>query len=57
MLSKEEGKILCQEGVRPRRVACGRINGCCTYPVLEWIAERVPAAPVSVRTEGSRFTC
>jgi len=30
--------------------------GCCTYPVLEWIAERVSAAPVSVRTEGSRFT-
>ena len=26
MLSKEEGKILCQEGVRPRRVVCGRIN-------------------------------
>jgi len=26
MLSKREGKILCQEGVRPRRVACGRIN-------------------------------
>jgi len=25
--------------------------GCCTYPVLEWIAERVPAAPVSVMAQ------
>jgi putative pyruvate formate lyase activating enzyme len=24
---------------------------CCTYPVLEWIAERVPAAPVSVMAQ------
>jgi putative pyruvate formate lyase activating enzyme len=24
---------------------------CCTYPVLEWVAERVPAAPVSVMAQ------
>src|SRR5262245_56875048 len=24
---------------------------CCTYPVLEWIAEHVPAAPVNVMTQ------
>ena len=24
---------------------------CCTYPVLEWIAERVPAAPVNVMAQ------
>jgi putative pyruvate formate lyase activating enzyme len=24
---------------------------CCTYPVLKWIAERVPAAPVSVMAQ------
>src|SRR5262249_53914392 len=24
---------------------------CCTYPVLEWIAERVPAAPVKVMAQ------
>ena len=24
---------------------------CCTYPVLEWIAERVPTAPVSVMAQ------
>jgi putative pyruvate formate lyase activating enzyme len=24
---------------------------CCTYPVLQWIAERVPAAPVSVMAQ------
>ena len=24
---------------------------CCTYPVLEWIAERVPMAPVSVMAQ------
>jgi putative pyruvate formate lyase activating enzyme len=25
--------------------------GCCTYPVLEWIAEHVPAAPVNVMAQ------
>jgi putative pyruvate formate lyase activating enzyme len=24
---------------------------CCTYPVLEWIAERVPAVPVNVMAQ------
>ena len=24
---------------------------CCTYPLLEWIAERVPAAPVNVMAQ------
>jgi putative pyruvate formate lyase activating enzyme len=24
---------------------------CCTYPVLEWIAEHVPAAPVNVMAQ------
>jgi uncharacterized Fe-S radical SAM superfamily protein PflX len=24
---------------------------CCTYPVLDWIADRVPAAPVSVMAQ------
>jgi putative pyruvate formate lyase activating enzyme len=24
---------------------------CCTYPVLDWIAERVPAAPVNVMAQ------
>ena len=24
---------------------------CCTYPVLEWIAERVPSAPVNVMAQ------
>ena len=24
---------------------------CCTYPVLDWIAERVPVAPVSVMAQ------
>jgi putative pyruvate formate lyase activating enzyme len=24
---------------------------CCTYPVLEWIAERVPAAPVNLMAQ------
>jgi putative pyruvate formate lyase activating enzyme len=27
---------------------------CCTYPVLEWIAERVPAAPVNVMAQFHR---
>jgi putative pyruvate formate lyase activating enzyme len=31
--------------VMPNHVAC------CTYPVLEWIAERVPAAPVNVMAQ------
>jgi len=25
--------------------------GCCTYPVLEWVAEHVPAAPVNVMAQ------
>jgi putative pyruvate formate lyase activating enzyme len=24
---------------------------CCTYPVLEWIAEHVPASPVNVMAQ------
>jgi putative pyruvate formate lyase activating enzyme len=31
--------------IMPNHVAC------CTYPVLEWIAERVPAAPVNVMAQ------
>jgi putative pyruvate formate lyase activating enzyme len=31
--------------VMPNHVAC------CTYPVLEWVAERVPAAPVNVMAQ------
>jgi putative pyruvate formate lyase activating enzyme len=31
--------------VMPNHVAC------CTYPVLEWIAERVPVAPVNVMAQ------
>jgi hypothetical protein len=40
--------------IRPLRDDAGEMPNhveCCTYPVLEWIAERVPSAPVNVMAQ------
>jgi putative pyruvate formate lyase activating enzyme len=39
------------EGFSIRHLVMPNHVECCTYPVLEWIADRVPAAPMNVMAQ------